>query len=143
MLRDVDMAGCYNEIAARTNVYWGRPVVLETGSERLSLADAVRLVQRYAPPDGWMIRVAGVVGGAPNALIPSTDGAITSANYRDKLRNGKRRQAARRAFQLEGLRDPASVQGTGGGRCYSDRVDSGVVTESTWRMIRALPPGPR
>jgi hypothetical protein len=137
-LRDVDMAGCYNNILTRMNVYMGRPVIYEPGQARLSLGQAVALLRQHAAPDGWMVRVSGDVTG-PNALIPSSDDAVTSANYRRKLAPGKRRRARRRAFHLEELADPGSVKGTVGSRLYAARVESGVVTAATWLMIRAMP----
>jgi hypothetical protein len=143
MLRDVDMAGCYQRILEGLNVYWGRPVVFEPGNKALTLQQAVDRVSRHADPDGWFIRVSGDLTAAPNALIPSTDNAVTAANYRRKLRNGKRRQSGERAFHLEKLRDPGSVKGTGGSRLYASRVESGVVTRATWVLIQALPPAVR
>jgi hypothetical protein len=143
MLRDVDMAGCYQSISSGVSVYWGRPVVYESGRKPVTLKEAVDLVTRHADPDGWLIRVSGDLAGFANALLPSTDNAVTSANYRRKLRHGKRRQSQERAFHLEALRDPASVKGTGGSRLYASRVESGVVTWATWLLIRALPPRAR
>jgi hypothetical protein len=139
MLRDVDMSGCYPAIAAGMSVYWGRPLIFEPGRTPHSLKEAVAFVTRHADPDGWLIRVSGDIAGYLNALIPSTDNALTTANYRRKLRKGKRRQARREAFHLEALRDPGSVKGTGGSRLYARRVESGVVTWATWLMIQALP----
>jgi hypothetical protein len=99
----------------------------------------VEFVTRHADADGWLIRVSGDITGFLNALIPSTDNALTTANYRRKLRKGKRRRARQEAFHLEALRDPGSVRGTGGSRLYTGRVESGVVTWATWLMIQALP----
>src|SRR3954454_19529212 len=106
----------------------------------MTLAEAVALALRHADSDGWMIRASGPVAGYLNALVPSTENAVTSANYRQKMARGKRRQARQRAFHLEALRDPASARGTGGSKLYAARVESGVVTWATWLMIRALPP---
>jgi len=105
----------------------------------MTLQEAVRLVMAHADSDGWLIRVTGDISGFPNALIPSTENALTSDNYRAKMRNGKRRQARQQVFHLEALRDPASVKGTGGSKLYAARVESGVVTRATWLMIQALP----
>ena len=126
MLRDVDMAGCYNRITSQLNVYWGKPVVLEPGDARTSLADAVELAKRHSPADGWFIRVTGDVSEAPNTLIPSTRDAVTSENYRQK-----RRQAQGRANSAAGRAE--------GSKLFSQRVESGVVTEATWQVIQALP----
>jgi hypothetical protein len=139
MLRDVDMAGCYNNIIARMNVYWGRPVIYEPGGRRLPLAQAVAFVREHADPDAWVIRVSGNINSYPNALVPSTQGAVNSFNYRQKLSTGKRRRATQRAFHLEALLDPASVKGTRESKLYSSVVESGVITWATWLMIEALP----
>src|SRR5262249_18367897 len=135
MLRDVDMVGCYNNVIARLRVHWGRPVIHEPGDHPLTLLQAVDYVTRHADPDGWFIRVSGDIKAGRNALIPSTDNAVTSANYRERMAKGKRRQARHRAFHLEALRDPGSVKGTTGSRLYSERIESGVVTSATWLMI--------
>lgn len=127
------------------NVYWGRPLVLEAGGGRMSLKEAVDLASRAAPPDGWFVRASGRIEGVPNALLPSTDNAVTSANYRSAMRHGRgaRRQGRRDAFHLESLRDPGSVRGTGGSRLYASVVESAVVTRQTWLMIQALPSAAR
>jgi hypothetical protein len=143
MLRDVDMAGCYQHIIAGINVYWGRPLIFEPGNRPLTLKEAAALTTQNADPDGWLVRVSGDLRGIPNALIPSTDNAVTSANYRSKLRKGRRLRARKGAFHLEALQDPASVKGTSGSRLYAARVESGVVTWATWLLIRALPQGLR
>jgi hypothetical protein len=140
MLRDVDMSGCYQNILGGLNVYWGRPIIFEPGNKPHTLKQAVDLVTGHAAPDGWFIRVSGDITAAPNALIPSTDHAITSDNYRPKLRHGKRKQSSKTAFHLEALKDPGSVKGTGGSRLYASRIESGVVTWATWVLIQALPP---
>jgi hypothetical protein len=138
MLRDVDMAGCYNQIISRLRVYWGRPVIFEPGARAVTLKEAVEIVSRHADWDAWMVRASGPITTSPNALIPSTDDAVTSLNYREKMRRGRRR-ANRRAFHLEALRDPGSAKGRGGSRLYARVVESGVVTLATWVMIQALP----
>src|SRR5262249_48646970 len=81
-LRDVDMKGCYNRIIARLGLYWGRPVILEPGARGTSLREAVDLCTRHAEPDAWLVRVSGPIAGYLNTLIPSTEGALTSLNYR-------------------------------------------------------------
>jgi hypothetical protein len=136
-LRDVDMSGCYQKVIERIAVRWGRPVVFEPGQETLRLQDAVNLAMREADPDAWMVRVTGDIHSHPNALLPSTDGAMTAANFR--RRREKRRRAKLRAFQREDHRDRGAAQGTRGSRLYTARVESGVVTMATWLMIQALP----
>src|SRR5262249_42710116 len=108
MLRDVDMASCYERITSRMNVYWGRPLIYESGRNPITLKEAADRITRHADPDGWFVRVSGDLKGFANALVPSTDNAVTSTNYRQKLRSGKRR-----ALHLQALRDLASVKGTG------------------------------
>jgi hypothetical protein len=144
-LRDVDMSGCYNYITGRLQLYWGRPVILEPGSKPLSLKDAVAYVQGHSAPHGWLIRVTGEIKGYHNALIPSTENAVTSTNYKQLHRAGKRRLARQRVFQLEAERDPASVHwlDKGGSKLYAQRIDSGIVTGTTLLMIQALPEGVR
>jgi hypothetical protein len=122
MLRDVDMSGCYTSIISGIDVYWGRPVVHEPGNRAITLLQAVRLLADCCDPDAWYIRVTGDIREGHNTLIPSTAGAITSANYRRMKPQGP---------------DPE------GARLFSGRIESGVVTHATWRMIRAMPPALR
>src|SRR5262249_52359673 len=93
VLRDVAMAGCYEKVISRHALYWGRPVIFEPGANPLTLRRAVELVRRNADDDGWLIRVSGPITAYPNALLPSTENAVTSANYRQRMGRGKRRQA--------------------------------------------------
>jgi hypothetical protein len=123
-LRDVDMAGCYSAITADINVYWGRPVVYDPGDRAMTLRDAVRLV-RGLTDDGWMVRVTGDITAIANGLIPSTEDALTSDNFRTRRR---RRAAA-----------GDSGRGKAKARLYSATVRSGVVTHATWAVIGALP----
>jgi hypothetical protein len=139
MLRDVDMSGCYQRIIADIHVYLGRPVILEPGDRTMSLKEAVDLARGCADDDAWQIRVGGPITAAPNALIPSTDGALTAVNYRQRTRKGKRQQACWRAFQREAQQDRGSFQGTRASRLYSACIESGVVTWATWLMVQALP----
>lgn len=139
MLRDVDMGGAYPAVASRISLYAGRPVILEPGEGGMSLAQAVELLSRWAPRDGWLVRASGPVEGFLNTLVPSPDDAVTSLNYREAMRQGRRRASRRRAFHLERLRDPSSVKGTVGTRLYSSAVEAGVVTWATWQAIQALP----
>ncbi len=119
-LRDVDMSGCYNRIIGDINIYVGRPVVWEPGDHGLSLVDAVEWVRKHAPDDAWMMRVTGDIPSDCNTLIPSTLDARTNENIR---RRGP-------------LRGCDTVQGS---KLFSARVESGVVTSSTWTAINALP----
>lgn len=137
-LRDVDMSGCYNSIVSRMNVYWGRPVIFEPGNKALTLKDGVGFAKQHADEDGWMIRVSGDITNHPNAVILSTENAVTSLNYRQQLRPGKRRQTRRKVFRLEAVMDPCSKE-TKGSKLYSACVESGIVTQQTWLMIQALP----
>ena len=143
LMRDVDMSACYGTIVSRLQVYCGRPVIFEPGARPLTLKQAVEFVNRHADWNGWMIRASGPLPITPNALLPSTENAVTSLNYRQKMRTGKRRRTRQRAFHLEALRDPASVKGTGGSHLYAGVVESGVVTSATWLMIQALPENQR
>jgi hypothetical protein len=143
MLRDVDMAGCYQRVIERIRIFWGRPLIFEPGDATLPLAEAVALARQHADDDGWMVRVSGGVHAIPNALIPSSPDALTSWNYGGKQPAGKRRHVRRRAFHLEARRDPGSVKGTHGARLYARRIESGVVTAATWTMIQALPAAAR
>ena len=117
MIRDVDMSGCYNRTLSDMDAYWGRPAVFEPGRRVLTLAEAVDLVARHAAPDAWYVRVTGDLAAGPNALIPSSTEAVTSANFR--------------------RRKPGHAPG--GGKLFSRRIESGVVTHATWLIIRALP----
>lgn len=134
MFRDVDFAGCYNNILANMNVYWGRPLAEEPGSQNLKLVDAVRLVRTRADDDAWYIRVTGDLSTIRNTLIPSALDATTRENYRSRKRKA---QAA--AFRGE-IDDENQVRG---GKLFSHRIESGVVTMATWLMIQALPPQAR
>jgi hypothetical protein len=139
MLADVDMSNCYVENASRINAYWGRPVVLEPGGRRTTVAQAVAMVSELAPNDGWMLFASGTIHGFPNVLIPSTEDAITGASYQDRARR-KRLASARQALQLEAESDPGGYQGLQGTKLYTAQVDFGVVTYPVWLMIQALPP---
>ncbi len=85
-----------------------------------------------------MIRATGDIAAAPNAMIPSTEDAVTSRNYRAERK--KRRRAARNGFGFDRVPDDRSEKGTGRSRLYSAAIRSGIVTHATWLMIRALPP---
>jgi hypothetical protein len=139
-LGDVDLEAFYSRLLAQMHVYWGRPVVLEPGRHAMTLGQAVALARKHADPDAWVIRASGPIAGVPNVLVPSTDDALTAAGYRVKLGRGcNRADAARRAAHAERLADPAA-SARGGARLYAGVVEFGVVTDSTWRVIRMLPP---
>lgn len=139
MLRDVDMQGCYNRVTSDISVYLGRPVILEPGDAPMTLAEAVEYVGRVAPPDGWVVRVSGALGAdALNVLVPSTEGAVTTTNYRARKRPCARRAGTQRVFRQEALRDPQPPD-VRGSKLYTGVVESGVVTRATWEVIRVLP----
>jgi hypothetical protein len=135
---DVDFTGCYAALAAQLHAYFGRPVIYEPGATAMTLREGVRLMEQLADADAWMIKATGEMPTIQNALVPSTEGAITSQNYRPRLRTGKRRQQQRQALHLEILQDPA-LQDAQGARLYSGYVAAGVVTHATWKMIQAMP----
>jgi hypothetical protein len=137
-LADIDMIGCYGAIAGQMNVYWGRPVILEPGAVRRSLKDAVAVVQRLCDRDGWMIRVTGPIARYPNALIPSTEDALTLDNVTAEKRRQRRRAATQQAIRRELAEDPNSLA-KGAARLYAARIDSGVVCAATWDVIQILP----
>jgi hypothetical protein len=137
----VDLSGCYGELLARTSVYWGQPVVLEPGEDARTLREEVEYVSKLADRDAWIIRVSGPITGLLNALIPSTPGALTSANFRK--REGVRRRQAREAFRADQRSDRHAMRDAAGSRLYGRVVEGGVVTWATWAMIQALPAGAR
>jgi hypothetical protein len=128
--RDLDLVSCYPAILAKMNVYVGRPVVWEPGNDKRALGDVVRFLEEMAAGwDAWMIKVTGPIAAAPNALIPSTDDALTHKNYK--------KQAARRRAAVTRRRDHGRQAYTS---LYTDEVAGGVVVWATWKMIQALPP---
>ena len=130
--RDIDMSSCYARITEDLNIYWGRPVIFEPGSSRLTLAEAVQFVRRVANDDGWMIRVSGEITSAPNAIIPSTEDAITADNFKRRKWPGRRSVGSDTA--------PAEDQSDNStSRIYSATVRSGVVTSAVWQLIGAMP----
>jgi hypothetical protein len=122
MLADVDMASCYSRIISNMNVYWGRPVVHESGNKTMTLSQAVRFLSKSCQRDAWYIRVSGEIKAGYNALIPSTRDAITEANYR---------------------RNRPKNEDRSGAKLFFGEINSGVVTGATWAMIQALPPALR
>jgi hypothetical protein len=141
MLRDVDMAGCYNNIVARLHVYWGRPVIFEPGSHTITLREAVELVNRQAAPDAWTIRVTGDIVAGDNTLIPSTEDALTARNFRARQR--ARRRAAVRGFGFDRAPEMPKTRGTGKSCLYTRSIQSGIVSHPTWLMVQAQPPALR
>jgi hypothetical protein len=139
MLADVDMSGCYPEIARHMNLYWGRPVVLEPGAKATTLRDAVAQARALAPDDGWLVYASGPISGYANALIPSLEDAVTGSNFKER-----RRRARRRAAWEVPTPGPADDDDDDGRtHLYTDRVDFGVVAWSTWLAVQALPPAAR
>ena len=120
MFRDVDMSQCYSAVLSKMNVYWGRPIVFEPGSTKLTVREALKLVQKHCEKDAWLLRVTGPIKKFPNTLIPTTVGARTSVNFK------RRRQ------------EPVAAA-----RLYSQQVDSGILTWATWQLIQALPAAAR
>lgn len=131
MLSDVDLAGCYNNILANMNVYWGRPIILEPGSQNINLAEGVEMVRKVSYDDAWYIRVTGEFLHSENTLIPSTLESLNYENYREKV--GRERITA---LQKEAER---SDEEDSGAKLFSRRIDSGIVTYDTWLTIQALP----
>tara|TARA_R110002095_G_scaffold179895_1_gene157401 strand:- start:215 stop:3217 length:3003 start_codon:yes stop_codon:yes gene_type:complete len=132
MLRDVDFAGCYNKILANMNVYWGRPIILEPGSNNLALTEGVDIVRKVSQDDAWYIRVTGDFEHSENVLIPSTLEAMTFENYRQKV--GHERITA----LLKDVERSEEVENSGA-KLFARRIESGIVTYDTWMMIQALP----
>lgn len=122
MLRDVDLSGCYNQVAAGINVYLGQPVVFEPGSRRINLREAVEFATANADQDAWLLRVTGDILAAPNMLIPSTLNCLTVDNYKAKRRRSSAGQDDRPRSKL-----------------FSQRIEAGIVTAATWQVIQALP----
>ena len=139
-LRDVDLSGCYNQIVGSINLYLGRPVVFEPGRQRWTLRQAIELVRQHAPRDGFLIRVTGNISTMSNTLIPSTINALTSDNYRSRTARRRARNLKRYGFELDYLRTLPDALDDWGGKLYSRRIESGIVTDATWLMIQALPP---
>jgi hypothetical protein len=131
MLADVHMSGCYNRVTSGISVYCGRPVILEPGIGALCLA--------HADDDGWLIRASGPITEGLNALVPSTQEAVTGENYRVRKRREARRRQREQAFPREAEHDREPRQGTQPARLYCKQVESGVVTAATWLVIQALP----
>jgi hypothetical protein len=135
--RDVDLTGCYNSIISRMKMYVGRPVILEPGARRMTLKEAVTLVQEHAAGrDAWLIKVSGKITKCPNTLIYSTNQALTNANF--ACRRAKKRSKARRyGFVFDWLFQ--SRKATGNATLYTDVIEAGFVAWPTWLIIQALP----
>ncbi|HET6325476.1 MAG TPA: hypothetical protein VFG04_12425 [Planctomycetaceae bacterium] len=132
MLRDIDLRSCYPTIAGGINVYWGRPVLLEPGDRRMSLREGVHFARQHASEDAWFIRASGNLSAVDNALVPSTVNALTSDNFRRRSRSGSK-SAANMAETALGEAPRFR------GKLFSRRIESGVITSTTWAMIEALP----
>jgi hypothetical protein len=137
MMRDVDMAGCYNTILNDMSVYWGRPVILEPGEDAMTVAKAVEFAREHANDDAWLIRASGDFPLGVNALIPSTVDALTVRNWTEETKRRKQRRVARKGFVFDELMKPAAKDGCS--RLYTHVVENGVVTAATWAVIQALP----
>ncbi|HXY34631.1 MAG TPA: hypothetical protein VEI07_10415 [Planctomycetaceae bacterium] len=131
LLRDVDLRACYPTIAARMNVYFGKPVLFEPGNQRMSLHDGVAFASQYSNGDGWFIRASGNLSAIDNALVPSTVGALTSDNFRMRSRT--------RLKSSGNDAENASGETKFRAKLYSRRIESGVFTAATWTMVKALP----
>jgi hypothetical protein len=129
LLRDIDLRSCYPTIAGLINVYWGRPVLLEPGNRRVSLADGVDFARRHADDDAWFIRASGKLSGIDNALVPSTVDALTSDNFRRRARSTSRTQGSTSGGEAPRFQ----------GKLFSRQIESGVITAATWTMIQGLP----
>ena len=75
-----------------------RSPTVPAGQTRWRTGSGKRPAKPLSTPPA-MIKVSGPITAAPNTLIPSTENAITSANYRQRMRSGKRRQS--RAFLID------------------------------------------
>ena len=135
MLRDIDMAGCYNNIIGGISGYYGRPIVFEPGGNGITLKEAVELIAEHADSDAWQAFVTGDMCGQINSLIPSTEDAVTSSNYRSR----RRRLRDMRIGFAGDLDEPQSEAVDRGSRLYSARIEFGIVTWATWQVIQSLP----
>lgn len=131
--RDIDLSSCYGNILTGINLYVGRPAVLEPGSQRMTVKQAVQRMEKHAAGrDAWFAKVSGQASG--NTLIPSTRDALTNANYRN--RTAQRRAQARTTDFDDEYEGDKYTKGT---RIYTDVIQGGIVTWATWLMIQALP----
>ena len=113
MFRDVDSRSCYSTILGRLYLYLGRPIVWEPGARRLKLEDAIAWIRRYADEDAWFIGATGDIKAIANTLVPSTNDAITTDNYRRRSRRDADRQPTeptRTADSAQGSTRPESSQ---------------------------------
>jgi hypothetical protein len=134
--RDVDLSSCYPSILRKLRLYVGRPIVLEPGNDALTLKEAVAILDREAAGwDAWFIRITGPISAAPNGLVPSTDDALTHANY--KRRAARRR---RQAIEKDAERRGRSAGGKEYTTLYTNEVLSGTIVWATWKLIQAMPP---
>jgi hypothetical protein len=125
LLRDVDLSGCYASIISAMHLYVGRPVIHEPGPGGLRLKDAVAIVRDHAADwDAWIIKVSGPITRMPNVLIPSTNGALTHANFQKRAAK-KRAKTRRFGFIFDWLYEPRKAAGNA--TLYTDVVEAGVV----------------
>jgi hypothetical protein len=122
MFRDADLEGAYANVAAKMNVYVGRPETVYPGKKHLRLADAAKAMGKVAAWDGWYMLVSGNIPSGWNTPVPSCIDAVTAANYR--------RRAAK--INAEDAKNARTIPTT-------DEVKSGVVAAPTWWVINRLP----
>lgn len=135
---DVDLSGCYNRVIASLNLYAGQPVVYDPGSGVMSLKAAIAFLEENAAGrDAWVVKVTGDISAAPNALIPSTVGALTNGNYQSRAAR-KRARSRKDGAEFDWLYE--SVKDTGHATLFTDRVEAGIVAWATWLLIQAMPP---
>ncbi len=138
------------------SLYAGCLIVYEPGRSagprpvRRTLGQMVELLREHAAGKGaWVVKVPGPITCGPNALVPSTRGAL--ANENDKRRTAKRRaregwlagraRDGRIGFAFAGVGEVRKDEGMTG--LYTDVIEAGVVAWSTRFIIQALPPAPR
>ncbi len=123
--RDLDLSSCYPAILQQMNLYVGRPVIWEPGDERKTLKEVVPFLEKHSAGwDSWFIKVSGEISSAPNALIPSTDDALTNKNYKSRTARARAGKASPK----------------GHSSLYTREISAGVVVWATWKMIQTFPP---
>jgi hypothetical protein len=135
--RDVDLSGCYASIIGGMNLYLGRPLIHEPGPGKVRLKDAIAFVREHAAGnDAWIIKVSGPLTRMPNVLVPSTNEALTHANYQSQAAR-KRASARRSGFVFDQLDEARKKPGNA--TLFTDVIEAGVVAWPTWLIIQALP----
>ena len=133
----MDLSGCYAAVIGNMSLYVGRPVVHEPGHGMMRLKDAIAFLSEHAAgPDAWIVKVSGPITAAPNVLLPSTNGALTNANYQNRAAR-KRAKSRRHGLVFDWLFEARKE--TGNATIYTDVVEAGFVAWSTWLVIQALP----